>query len=510
VPDASQRREFSPRPPKSRLIQPDRTSQLASTEANRPKDRALASKLANNVNIYFERRSSSAQILSEEAPLNQTAQALGNVDRKPEPVATSYSRSEPSALWEHNGLEQSSNEHADSIDDGKPGIGASRINDLHSRAEAAAAVALTYADAVDREARFPTEAFLSARTHRLLGMMVPADLGGEGASLSDAVDVCYILARGCSSTAMIFAMHQIMVAILVRHARNSPWHNRLLRSISSEQLLLASSTTEGRGGGDLRTSVCAVERSGSGISLTRNATVMSYGEHADALLTTARRSLDSSSSDQVLVAFMKDDYQLEPIMNWDTLGMRGTCSSGFTLKATGDMAQVLPDPYEKIQSHTMMPVAHLTWAAVWSGLAAAAVERARRCVRAAVRSGVEQTPGAAHLTRATMSLRALRGILSSALQRLETAGANEHELESLEFQNAMNLLKVSASEIATSTVMSAMQACGLSGYRNDGEFSVSRHLRDVLSSSIMINNERILANAATASLLIEVPHSLRG
>src|ERR1700733_6863475 len=106
VPDASQRRAFSPRPPESWLIQPDRTSQLASTEANRPNDRALASKLANNVNIYFERRSSSAQILSEEAPLNQTAQALGNVDRKPEPVGTSYSRSEPSALWEHDGLEQ--------------------------------------------------------------------------------------------------------------------------------------------------------------------------------------------------------------------------------------------------------------------------------------------------------------------------------------------------------------------------------------------------------------------
>jgi hypothetical protein len=35
-------------------------------------------------------------------------------------------------------------------------------------------------------------------------------------------------------------------------------------------------------------------------------------------------------------------------------------------------------------------------------------------------------------------------------------------------------------------------------------------LRDVLSSSIMINNERILASAATASLLIEVPHSLLG
>jgi acyl-CoA dehydrogenase len=98
----------------------------------------------------------------------------------------------------------------------------------------------------------------------------------------------------------------------------------------------------------------------------------------------------------------------------------------------------------------------------------------------------------------------------SALQRFEAVGTKERELDSLEFQTAMNLLKVNASEMATSTVMSAMQACGLSGYRNDGEFSVSRHLRDVLSSSIMINNERILANAATASLLIEVPHSLRG
>ena len=382
---------------------------------------------------------------------------------------------------------------------------------LTSRAEVTAAAAAKSADAVDREARFPGEAFLSARTQRLLGMMVPTALGGEGASVSDVVDVCYILGRGCASTAMIFAMHQIMVAILVRHAQNSPWHSRLLRRLANEQLLLASSTTEGMGGGDLRKSVCAVEQNGSRIALTKSATVMSYGEQADAILTTARRSPDAPSSDQVLVAFMKEDYQLEPIMNWDTLGMRGTCSSGFKLKCSGEPGQVLPDRYEKIQAHTMMPVAHLTWSAVWAGLAAAAVERARRSVRAAARNANGQPVlGATHLTRAMMSLRALRETLASALQRFEAVGTKERELDSLEFQTAMNLLKVSASEMATSTVMSAMQACGLSGYRNDGEFSVSRHLRDVLSSSIMINNERILASAATASLLIEVPHSLRG
>jgi acyl-CoA dehydrogenase len=57
--------------------------------------------------------------------------------------------------------------------------------------------------------------------------------------------------------------------------------------------------------------------------------------------------------------------------------------------------------------------------------------------------------------------------------------------------------------------MSAMQACGLSGYRNDSEFSIGRHLRDVLSSPIMISNDRILANIGTASLLGGVPSSLR-
>ena len=49
--------------------------------------------------------------------------------------------------------------------------------------------------------------------------------------------------------------------------------------------------------------------------------------------------------------------------------------------------------------------------------------------------------------------------------------------------------------------MSAMRACGLAGYRNDGDFSVGRLLRDVLSSPIMINNDRILSNIATASLM---------
>lgn len=382
---------------------------------------------------------------------------------------------------------------------------------LGERAKKVAVVAAEHAGAVDDDSRFPQEAITAARAERLLGIAVPHDLGGEDASIAEIVDVCYTLGRACASTAMIYAMHQTKVACLVRHGRTSLWYQLLLRRLGNEQLLFASSTTEGQNGGDLRNSAASIVRNGSHITLERQATVISYGAAADAVVTTARRSADAASSDQVLVTFLKQDYTLERLVGWNAFGMRGTCSESFKLVASGAAEQILPVTYDKIHAQTMMPVAHLLWSAAWTGIAAAAVDRARGFVRkAAQRAGGTLPPAAAHLTRANASLRMLRGLIASSVHRFEAAGTDPATLESIDFQTGMNLLKVNASELAVAAVMSAMQTCGLAGYRNDGEFSVGRHLRDILSSPIMINNDRILANVATASLLSGVPDSLCG
>ena len=50
------------------------------------------------------------------------------------------------------------------------------------------------------------------------------------------------------------------------------------------------------------------------------------------------------------------------------------------------------------------------------------------------------------------------------------------------FQSSINLLKVEASEFAVAAVLHAMRACDLSGYGNDTDVSIGRHLRDVLSA----------------------------
>jgi acyl-CoA dehydrogenase len=379
-----------------------------------------------------------------------------------------------------------------------------------TRTAAVAVAATAEAEAVDRDARFPQAAIDAARQHRLLGIQIPQAFGGDGATIADIADMCYTLGRACASTAMIFAMHQTKIACLVRHGTGSAWHETLMRRVASEQMLLASSTTEGQNGGNIRSSAAAVEYAGADISLLRNATVISYGAQADGIITIARRAGDAAASDQVLLALTKDNYTLERSLEWETLGMRGTCSAGFELKATAAAEQIFPEAYDKIHAQTMTPVAHLCWSSVWAGIAAAAVERAQTFIRKAARgSGGQMPPAAAHFTTAKMSLTKLRAVITASLDTYATNEHDERALSSLDFQSQINLLKVEASELAVATVMAAMRACGLSGYRNDGDFSVGRHLRDVLSAPIMINNDRILSNIATASLMSGVPAGLR-
>lgn len=381
---------------------------------------------------------------------------------------------------------------------------------LRQRADAAAAVALKFAGDVDDAGRFPAEAFAAIKAQRLMSILVPAELGGEGLSMSDAAEVCYTLGRACGSTGMIYAMHLVKVACIVNHGLGVEWQENILRRLDDEQLLFASSTTEGMGGGNVRSSAAPIITTGDDITLERDASVISYGDYADGLVTTARRAPNAEPTDQVLAVFMKEDYQLDLTGGWNTLGMRGTCSTGFMLRAKGKAEQVLPVPYDRIHSQTMTPAAHLLWSSVWAGIAAAAVQKAQVFVRKAMRGANGQTPPAAsRLGEAHGKLRLLRNTLAMALERYERARLDQKSWGTLDFQTALTMAKVEVSELAVETVMACYRTCGLAGYRNDGEVSIGRHLRDVLSSPIMINNDRITASMAGAIAMSGVPLGIR-
>jgi acyl-CoA dehydrogenase len=361
------------------------------------------------------------------------------------------------------------------------------------------------ADAVDREARFPREAFDALREEKLLSAYVPQEYGGMGLDVAQVAMLCEALGHYCASTAMIFAMHQIQAACIVNHALGSEWFRDYANDIAARQLLLASATTELGIGGDTRQSICAVKVEDGRFTLEKQAPVISYGAQADAILVTCRRSEDAPRNDQLQVLVRREDCELKPLSAWDTLGFRGTCSPGFALKSAGDARQVLPAPYAEIHSRTQHPFAHVVWSSLWLGLASDALARARAAVRAEARKNPGTTPiSATRLAEADLVLDTMRASvhgMRDEYARLLAAGDPE-AFSGYGFVIRVNNLKLNASQLVLDVVARAMVICGIAGYRNDSRLSLGRHLRDATGAGLMVNNDRILGQNATMQVAL--------
>lgn len=365
---------------------------------------------------------------------------------------------------------------------------------------AASKAAADAADDVDRVSRIPEEAIRAMRAERLMGLLVPPAFGGPGRSLAEVASVCHALAQACGSSGMIYAMHQIQVACIVAHGAASDWQCSLMRRICEEQLLLGSVTSEAGTGGNIHASICAVEAADGHAQLQKDATTISYGAYADALLITARRSAEAAANDQVMVVALRGEYTLDKTSAWDALGMRGTCSEGFRLNFAGSDQQILPVPFADIAGQTMLPVSHLLWASVWLGIASAAMDRARNYLRQQVRGRGSVSMMSHRLARGVGLLQLVQARLSQALRDYDAVFSSGPRPLPLGFTADMNNLKTTVSEACLEAVQHAFMVCGINAYKNGSEFSLGRHVRDLMSAPVMINNDRMLES--TGNLLL--------
>ncbi len=357
---------------------------------------------------------------------------------------------------------------------------------------------------IDEKARFPKESFEALKDLKLLSAYLPENMGGMGLNIVQIAKICEVLGHYCGSTAMIYAMHKIQVACILHNSNGSDYFKKYLKKLSKEQRLIASATTETGVGGDLRSSICAVESSGSSFKLVKQAPVISYGIDADDLIITARRNPQAAKSDQVHVLLNKGQYELEQISGWDTLGFRGTCSSGFTVTAEGRNEQIIPTPFADILSQTMHPFAHITWSALWVGIASDAVNMARKFVKNEAKKNLDMPPISA------IRLGEVDSVLQTMQNNVAIAATGYHEMLNkgdteafthFGFGIRTNNLKVASSQLIVDIVGKAMLICGISSYRNDSKFSLCRHLRDAYGTALMVNNDRILLHNSTLLLM---------
>ncbi len=366
-------------------------------------------------------------------------------------------------------------------------------------------VSSVHAEAVDRDARIPIESLEALRAVGALGAFVPQELGGLGVSFEALASASFELGRRCGASAMIFAMHQIEVVTMVRHLDQAgDWYRSYLESVARDQRLIASVTSEIGTGGDMGRSIAPVTPAdGGAFTLEKQAPTVSYGAHADDLFTTARRAPDAEPGDQVLVLHTGEQTTLEPTGTWDPLGMRGTCSPGFVVRARFFEEQVFPVPFSQVMNESMVPVTHILWSHLWLGIATDAFDRARAFVRAQAKQKPGATPpAAARLSQVMAELSSLRAEVHLALAEFLDASAEPGRGRLSEMGSILryNNLKIAASEQAPRVCQSAMAVCGIMGFKNDTPYSTGRHLRDTMSAPLMVANERL--HQTNAGLLL--------
>ncbi|HMJ74609.1 MAG TPA: acyl-CoA dehydrogenase family protein [Iamia sp.] len=172
----------------------------------------------------------------------------------------------------------------------------------------------------DRDGTFVQDGMDLVRDRGLLAMLVPADLGGGGATFGDACSVLTTLAHGCPATSLTLSMHMHLIAAQVwRHHRDLP--APVLPRVAAEGLVLVST-----GAADWIDSSGVARKVEGGYRVTGRKMPAS-GAPAGAVVVTSARWEDAPDGPQVVhmsIPFSAEGVSVEE--TWDAMGMRGTGS----------------------------------------------------------------------------------------------------------------------------------------------------------------------------------------
>jgi alkylation response protein AidB-like acyl-CoA dehydrogenase len=238
----------------------------------------------------------------------------------------------------------------------------------------------------DREGTFPVDDFADLRDAGLMGLMVPAALGGLGSNFAEYADVAYELARGNAATALVFNMHASVTGALagipeaMADALGVPGEffaarDEILR-IAAAGAFFAVAMSERGAGSRLSALTTAYHRDGDTFRIKGAKTFVSGAGHADAYLVAARDGADAQVVSQFLVPADTPGLRVEA--TWDSLGMRATGSHDLHIDVEVPHTCLLGGVeglalwFAQLMPHWLVA----SYAAVYVGVAQAAVDAA--------------------------------------------------------------------------------------------------------------------------------------
>jgi acyl-CoA dehydrogenase len=194
--------------------------------------------------------------------------------------------------------------------------------DWIAKAEEIAAAIAGCSGRHDADDSFVEEGFAALDEAGFFTALVPAELGGGGASVGEICDVIRIIGAACGSTALAAAMHSHIVAVAAWRWKNqgAPTDG-LLKRIVAERLKLVSS-----GGSDWLKSAGMMEKVEGGYKLTARKAFASGSTTGDLLMTSAVYDDPADGPTVLHFAAPLKGEGVSIASTWQVMGMRGTGS----------------------------------------------------------------------------------------------------------------------------------------------------------------------------------------
>lgn len=355
-------------------------------------------------------------------------------------------------------------------------------------------IADVHAEHVDAEARFPVESLASLRRTPLLGLVVPAEMGGPGGDLFDLVAVAQELARSCLATSFIWAMHCQQVDAIVRFA-DPALQATIIPDLLAGRTYLASVTTEPGSDRQLLHAEAAAVPANGELAFCRASPIVTGVRHADAFLVTMRASPTDGTNHVTLVYAQRSQVRIVELAKWDTLGMRGTESNGVVIEGSVPSMQVVGSVggFRTIAVESYAAVGHIGWAAAWIGAAREATRRVVRALNddARARRALSDVR-TDRLARARHELELAQALLAVVTHNVDRERRLGRSLADPGLQIQINALKVTASELAFSVVDTLIEVVGLDrGYRRTSSLRLEAAFRDLRSATLNYGNDRL-------------------
>ncbi|HUK69391.1 MAG TPA: acyl-CoA dehydrogenase family protein [Streptosporangiaceae bacterium] len=315
----------------------------------------------------------------------------------------------------------------------------------------------------DADGTFPSGDFTDLADAGLLGLMVPARLGGAGATFADYAEVAMALAEGSPATALIYNMHASVTGALALLPDDTAtafgagkefftYRDGVLTAAADGALYAVAMSERGIGSrlSRVRTSYAAVP---AGWHITGSKAFCSGAGHAAAYLIAARRD------DNVSYFLVPAGEGIRVEETWDSLGMRATGSHDLHLDVTVPRDALVGgvEGITLLIAQVMPQWLVASYAAVYAGLASAAVDAgaADLAQRGLGNAGAVR----ARLGRADAQACAARAVVRLAARRVDAEPGTQ------DTSRWIWRAKLVAGDTAQEVAASVLEACGASAAR---------------------------------------------